>query len=61
MCICSAMELIIVSCIQGYHVYREIWTAVLGKELFCECKAEMMAAGEILCDSDPVGLGREQD
>ena len=32
------MELLISSCIRGYHVYGEIWTAVLGKQLFCEHK-----------------------
>ena len=30
------MELIIPSCIRGYHVYGEIWTAVLDEQLFCE-------------------------
>ena len=24
------------SCIRGYHVYSENWTAALGEELFCE-------------------------
>ena len=24
------------SCIQGYHVYEEIWTAVFGEELYTE-------------------------
>ena len=28
------MELIIPSCIHGYHVYGEIWTAVLDEQLF---------------------------
>ena len=23
------------SCVRGYHVYGEIWTATLGEELFC--------------------------
>ena len=30
------MELIILSCICGYHVYGEIWIAVLGEQLFSE-------------------------
>ena len=30
------MELIIPSCICGYHVYGAIWTAVLDKQLFCK-------------------------
>ena len=30
------MELIVVSCIRGYHVYSEEWTAVLGETLTCE-------------------------
>ena len=32
------MELIIPSCIRGYHVYGEIWTAILGEQLFGECE-----------------------
>ena len=30
------MELVWPSCIHGYHVYGEKWTAVLGEELNCE-------------------------
>jgi len=30
------MELVIPSCIRGYHVYGEVWTAVLGEQLYCE-------------------------
>jgi len=30
------MELVIPSCIRGYHVYGEVWTAVLDKQLLCE-------------------------
>ena len=29
-------ELIISSCIRGYHVYGEVWTVVLGEQLRCE-------------------------
>ena len=29
------MELIIFSCVRGYHVYGEIWSATLGEELLC--------------------------
>jgi len=32
------MELVIPSCICGYHVYGEVWTAVLGQQLLCECE-----------------------
>lgn len=32
-------ELVIPSCIVAtYHVYGEVWTAVLGKQLVCECE-----------------------
>ena len=31
----QVMELIMSSCVRGYHVYGEIWTATLGEELFC--------------------------
>ena len=24
------------SCIRGYHVYQEVWTAAVGEELVCE-------------------------
>ena len=24
------------SCIRGYHVYKEVWTAVFGEELYTE-------------------------
>ena len=33
---CAKMELVWPSCIRGYHVYGENWTAVLGEELNCE-------------------------
>ena len=33
---CAKMELVRPSCIHGYHVYGENWTAVLGEELNCE-------------------------
>ena len=26
------------SCIQGYHVYKDMWTAAIGEEVSCECK-----------------------
>ena len=30
------MEFVVSSCIRGYHVYRTVWTAVLGEEMLCE-------------------------
>jgi len=30
------MELVIPSCIRGYHMYGEVWMAVLGEQLYCE-------------------------
>ena len=30
------MHLVVPSCIRGYHVYGEIWTAVLNEQLSCE-------------------------
>jgi len=30
------MELVISSCIRGYHMYGEVWTAVLGEQFYCE-------------------------
>ena len=30
------MKMIVSSCIQGYHVYGEVWTAVMGEQLLCE-------------------------
>ena len=30
------MELVTPCCIHGYHVYREIWMAILGEQLICE-------------------------
>ena len=29
-------ELILASCVRGYHVYGENWIAVLGEEFYCE-------------------------
>lgn len=30
------MELCVKSCIHGYHVYKQVWTAVFGEELYTE-------------------------
>ena len=30
------MELIVASCVCGYHVYGENWIAALGEEVYCE-------------------------
>ena len=32
------MEIIVPFCIRGYHIYGEVWTAVMGEELLCERK-----------------------
>ena len=29
-------ELLRVSCIRGYHVYKDVWDAAIGKGLVCE-------------------------
>ena len=34
------MEMIIPSCIRGYHVYGKVWMAVMGEELLCERELE---------------------
>ena len=26
------------SCVRGFHIYQDIWTPVIGKELLCERK-----------------------
>ena len=31
-----AAELVVSSCVRGYHVYGEIWTANLGELLICQ-------------------------
>ena len=30
------MELVVSSCVRGYHVYGEVWTTFMGEQLFCE-------------------------
>ena len=30
------MELIVLSCVRGDHVYGEVWMAVMGEQLFCD-------------------------
>jgi len=37
------MELVIPSCIHGYHAYGEVWTAVLGEQLLHECELNNIA------------------
>ena len=32
----NIMELVVLSCNQSYHVYGEMWTVVMGKQLLCE-------------------------
>ena len=52
-------------CIQGYHVYQKIWTAVVGEELVCEKEpdnshnhyAVAIACDGIDSDKGPLGLG----
>ena len=29
-------EFVALSCIQGYHIYGETWTVVMGEQLLCE-------------------------
>ena len=29
-------EFTIPSCVRGYHIYKEIWTATIGEELVCQ-------------------------
>ena len=36
LCVHAIMEFVVSSRIRGYHVYRTVWTAVLGEELLCE-------------------------
>ena len=46
------------SCIRGYHIYRELWDAVVGEELECQrehSNATDMYAVAVIKDSTIVG------
>ena len=60
MCI---IELIVASCVCGYHVYGENWIVALEEELYCEQDITMqsaaaMAHNGIKLESVPLGLGK---
>ena len=57
------MELIMASCVCGYHVYGENWIVALGEELYCEQDITMqsdaaMAHDGIKLENVPLGLGK---
>ena len=35
-CALFTMEMIVLSCIRGYHIYGEVWTVIIGEQLLCE-------------------------
>jgi len=55
------MEVVVESCVRGYHIYQEIWTPVIGEHLNCKrerdntedryavavCKAEDVVVGHV--------------
>jgi len=55
------MEVVVGSCVRGYHIYQEIWTPVIGEHLNCKrerdntedryavavCKAEDVVVGHV--------------
>ena len=50
-----------VTCVRGYHVYKDIWAAAIGEELVCGRVvwkvANAIAADGRLADRNPLGLG----